>query len=333
MTIQLTIIGLGQIGGSIGLALGEQGNNFQRTGTDIDGSVMAQARKIGAVEKTTANLYTAVENAEIIILALPLDQIEEMVKAIAPAIKSGAVVMDTAAVKAEIARWMVEILPGSCSYVGLTPVLNPRYLHSESFGIMAAKADLFQDGLFCIATPPGTNAKVIKLAVDVVQRLGAGPLFVDLYEIDGLMAAVHFLPQLMSIALLSATLGQPGWNEARKIAGRSFAEVSGPAAHLDDAEALTTAARLNRENITRKLDDVIATLRGIRQEIAQQDLERLESRIKEAKAGVDQWWQERGGGNWLATELPRSVTPPTSAEVMGSLFGFGLGRKKRKDRR
>ncbi len=329
MNIQLTIIGLGQIGGSIGLALGEKGDNFQRTGTDINGKVMSQAKSIGAVDKTTPNLNTAVRDADIIILALPLDQVKEVVLAIASTIKPGALVMDTSPVKAKLAGWMVETLPASCSYVGLTPVLNPRYLHSESFGITAARADLFQDGLFCVATPQGTNNQEIQLVVDLIQTMGSAPLFIDLYEIDGIMAAVHILPQLMSIALLNTTLAQPGWNEARKIAGRSFAEVTGPAAHLDEAEAIITAVRLNKENITRKLDDIIAILRGIRQEIFLEELEKLEFRIKDAKAGVDTWWKERGGGNWLQEELPRSETPPTSSEVMGRMLGFGLGRKKK----
>lgn len=332
MTIRLTIIGLGQIGGSIGLALGTLGEKIERTGTDIDRGVMSQAKAIGAVDKTTPDLNSAVQHADIVILALPLDQVKEVVEAIAPVIKAGALVMETSPVKVNLLDWMVEKLPVSCSYIGLTPVLNPKYLHSESFGIQAAKEDLFKDGLFCVVTPPGAKTQAIQTAIDLIQNMDASPLFFDLYEIDGLMAAVHILPQLMSIALLNTTLDQPGWNEARKIAGRAFAEVTGPAAHLDDAEAIKTAAWMNKDNITRKLDDIIRILKTIREEIAQGELEDFESRIKEAKAGVDTWWKERGGGNWLAEELPRSETMPTSSEVMGSLFGFGLGRKKRKDR-
>ena len=135
----------------------------------------------------------------------------------------------------------------------------------------------------------------------------------------------------MSIALLNATLDQPGWKEARKIAGRAFAEVSGPAAHLDDVEALVDSADLNKENIIRKLDDIIAALQGLRSDIAQGDSKSLGTRLKHAKAGVNQWWQERGGGNWLKEELPRSETLPTRSNVMGNLFGFGLGSKKKKN--
>jgi prephenate dehydrogenase len=332
MTVQLTIIGLGQIGASIGLSLGEHGDKLIRTGSDIDVKVMKQAQKLGAVDKTTPNLNAAVRNADIVILALPMDQVEIMIKAVTPELKGGAVLMDTAPIKVVTAEWASEALPEGCSYVGFTPVLNPRYLFNEGFGIGAAKADLFQDGIFGITTPPKTNSQAVTLATNLAQLMGADLLFFDMYEIDGLMAATHLLPQIMSAGLLNATLNQPGWQEARKVTGRAFAEVSGPAAHLDDVEALVAAARLNRENVVRKLDDAIAALQGLRHDIAEGDSEALSSRLKHAKAGVHQWWKERVGGNWSAEELPKAENIPTSSEVMSNIFGFGLFRKKKKKR-
>lgn len=331
MTVQLTIIGLGQIGASIGLSLAKHKDKITRLGSDNDTSVMKQALKLGAVDKTTLNLNSAIRQADVVILALPLDQVKEMIAGVAPELKTGAVLMDTAPIKAAVTKWASEALPAGCSYVGLTPALNPRYLHREEFGISAAKADLFEGGMFGIATPPNTDEKALRLAIDLTRLMGAAPLFVDILEIDGLMAAMHALPQLVSAALLNATIDQPGWGEARKIAGRGYAEATGPAAHLDDLQALVTMANFNRDNIVRKLDDTIAALQGLRDNIQQQDSAALETRLKHAKAGVHQWWQERGGGNWLAEELPKTDHIPRSSEVMGSMFGFGLGRKKRKD--
>jgi hypothetical protein len=125
-------------------------------------------------------------------------------------------------------------------------------------------------------------------------------------------------------------LNKPGWNEARKIAGRAYAEASGPAAHLDDAEALGAAANHNRENIIRKLDDLILVLQEIRQEIAQDDAEGLLKRLKEAKAGVNQWWLERGRGNWLAEELPQGDGASSHSSILGNLFGFDPKRRKKR---
>jgi prephenate dehydrogenase len=332
MTAQLTIIGLGQIGASIGLALEEHTDKLIRIGSDIDLQVMKQAGKSGAVDKTTPNLNQAVREADILILALPLDQVEGVMRAVAPILKEGALLMDTAPVKTSTIRWAQDIIPSGCSYIGFTPVLNPRYLHEEAFGVAAARADLFQDGMFAIISPPKTNPKAVDLAANLAQMLGAAPFFIDKYEMDGLMAATHLLPQFMSAALLNATLDQPGWGEARKLAGRAYAEVSGPAAHLDDVEALSAAAESNRENLVRKLDDAIAALQGLRDAIAKQDSQALNTRLKHAKAGVHQWWKERGGGNWLAEELPKTENLPRSSDLLGNLLGFGLWRKNKKDR-
>jgi prephenate dehydrogenase len=330
MTVELTIIGLGQIGTSFGLALAPHTAKITRTGSDIDPKITQQAKKLGAIDKIALNLNAAIRTADVLLLAIPLDQIEAMITSIGPELKPGVVLMDTAPLKAPVSEWMTAALPKECNYVGLTPVLNPKYLHSENFGIGAAHADLFTAGLLAITNPPGTNPKAISLAADLTDLVGAAPFFLDMYEIDGLMAATHFLPQFLSVALLNATVDQPGWQEARKVAGRAFAEVSGPAAHLDDVEVLSVAALASRDNFLRTLDNAIATLQSLRQDIETENNSGLVSRLKHAKAGVHQWWQERGGGNWLSEEMPKMDNVPTSKDVAGNIFGFRLRKKKRR---
>ena len=56
MKIQITIIGLGQIGASIGMALAPKSDLTDRIGYDVDPKVMRQAPKLGAVDKTSSNL-------------------------------------------------------------------------------------------------------------------------------------------------------------------------------------------------------------------------------------------------------------------------------------
>ena len=56
MKIQITIIGLGQVGASIGLALAPKSDLIDRIGYDVDPKVMHQAPKLGAVDKTSSNL-------------------------------------------------------------------------------------------------------------------------------------------------------------------------------------------------------------------------------------------------------------------------------------
>lgn len=237
MKIKLTIIGLGQIGTSFGLALAEHTELIERVGYDHNKDTKERAAHMGAVDTTVKNLGSAANESNGVLLSLPVDQIYEVMKQIGPEMRAGAVLMDTAPIKSKIAEWAKELLPEERSYVGLTPVINPNYLHTDESGIDAAHADLFHNSLIAISTPPKSNSKAIKLAADLVRLIGAAPLFADLMEIDGLMTAAHIVPQVMGAALINATVDQPGWREARKLAGRAYAEVSGPIVHLGEPGA------------------------------------------------------------------------------------------------
>jgi len=332
MTIQITIIGLGQIGASIGLALADRGDLLQRTGHDREIMIARQAQKLGAVDRVENNLPKAVRGADLILLSLPIDQIRSTLPIIAPNLKQNAVVMDTGPIKEIVASWAGEFLPTERHYIGLTPVINPAYLHGSDAGIDAARADLFRSGLMAIVTPPHAGSEAIKLAADLTRLLGAMPLFVDPAEIDGLMAATHLLPQLMAAALVNSTIDQPGWREGRKVAGRGYAEVTGPLVHLDDALPLKTSVMFNRDNVLRVMDSAMAALQALRSDIAEQDEEALEERLDRARNGRLRWWQERQAGDWTGDGVPVIDVPDTPG-LLGQLFGLGRKPKdiKKKD--
>ena len=226
MTIQITIIGLGQIGASIGMALADRKESIERVGHDLDPGVAKQAQKRGVVDRSEFNLPRSVENADVVLLTVPVDQMRETLEIIAPDLKEGCVVLDTAPVKDAVIVSAGELIPAGRFYVGLVPVINPKYLLETTAGLDAAHADLFQGGLMAIITPRGATSEAVKLATDLAKLVGATPLFFDMVELDSLMAATHLLPLLLSAAMLNSTVDQPGWIEARKVAGRAFAEVT-----------------------------------------------------------------------------------------------------------
>ncbi len=325
MAVRLTIVGLGQIGTSVGLALGDQTEVIYRVGHDRDIGSARRAEKMGALDKVSINLLSAVEDADLVLLALPIDQIQETLEAVRNDLKQGAVVMDTSPVKQVVASWANELLPSGRFYVGLTPVLNPVYLHDIDSGAEAARPDLFWDGLVGIVSQPGTPSEAIKLAADLTRLLGASPLFADPLEMDGLIAATHILPQLLAAGLLNATIGQPGWQEGRKVAGRSYAEVTAPIMYATEPKTLTTEAMLNRENVIRVLDSAVASINAIRNDLSNGDLETLEERVNRARQGRQAWLKGRLAANWAAEEIA-SVEAPTASELFSRFIG--RGRKK-----
>jgi prephenate dehydrogenase len=140
MSIQITIIGLGQVGASIGLALAERKGEFLRVGHDRLPETAKKAERLGAVDKVVYNLHQAVEKADYVILAIPVDQIHETLKQIAPDLRSNTVLLDTSYAMSAVSQWVKELFPQGCCFATLAPSINPKYLEENGIGIEAAHA-------------------------------------------------------------------------------------------------------------------------------------------------------------------------------------------------
>lgn len=327
MTVKVTIIGLGQIGGSIGLALKGHSQTVTRIGHDKDLSIARQAEKAGAVDKIAVNLISAVTEADLVILAIPVDQMQATIRLIAQDLKPGVVLMDTGPLKAQVSHWAMESLPEGRYYVGLTPVINPYYLHGAGAGFEAAHGDLFHNGMIAIVSPPNTASEAIRLATDLVGLLGAYPFFADILEIDGLMAATHLLPQIMAASLVNATVDQPGWREGKKVAGKVYATATAAMLSENELKSLSTTAVLGSKNVVRVMDNLISALQLFREAIEREDQDDVAGLLERAIQGRAQWWVQRQSANWKAEEMPVGEAP-TSGDMFGRLFGIRKKPKK-----
>lgn len=329
MPVQITIIGLGRVGASIGLALGKIKDQAVRIGNDREPTVARQAEKQGVVDKTMVNLPSSVRDADVVILALPVDEVRETLEVISQDLKPGCVLIDTSPAKTAVMEWVKELVPGDDRYfISLTPSLNPAYLNESGDGIDAAHADLFQNSLMLVTTMPGIDESAITLATNLVSIMGATPLFADTVEADGLLAYSLLLPKLVSAALVDATIDQPGWRDARKMAGNAYALATESALHFEERKALGKTALMNAENTVRMLDQVLIELRQIRDAIANQDAATLQARLEHAASGRDLWLKQRMAGDW---EPKQQVRTPTGGEMIGRLFG--LRPKKDKEQK
>jgi len=298
MSIQITIVGLGQIGASVGLALGKRRSDIRRVGHDKSPEIAKKAQQIGAVDDVKYNLPASVREANIVLLSLPVNEIRATLEVIAPDLHEGVVILSTTSVQGSVAEWARELLPAGRYFVGLTPAINPMYLHRIDLGVDAAVEDLFDDGVVMLSTLPGVPEQAVKLATDLIETLGAAPLFGDVPEMDGLMASTHLVPQLVAAALLNALIDQPGWQEARKVAGRPFAALTSALAYQDEIHSLGEATVSNRENVARVLDVVIGSLQGMRDDIANGNQEDLFERLELALEGRRRWLAERLQAEW-----------------------------------
>ncbi len=321
MTGQIAIIGLGQIGASIGMALKQANSRLRRVGFDKDAAVARAAESLSAVDAVARRLADAIHEADIVVLALPLAGIQNAAKQIASWLKDGAVVMDTAPVKSSTAAAMRQFLPDGRYYVGLVPAVNAAVLAAPETGLKAASPDLFKRTVMMVDLPRGMPEEVEQLAVNFTRLLGAKPLIADLAESDGIMASTHILPQLAAAALLNATVDQPGWGDARKLAGRPFLGVTGGLAYYDDPASLQSAALANPQAVIHALTELLSCLQDLRDDIENGDEAAITHRLQGAFEARERWLNERGAADWLTEGGEPAELPNVGEQVMQMLFG------------
>lgn len=189
---RVALIGLGQIGGSIGLALGAVAG-WRRTGFDIDAAVRRDAEACGAVDATRATLAEAVRDADLAIVAVPVDRLAAVVAEVARHLPRGAALIDTGS-----ARGPVTPALHAAARLGLCVVGGHPLAGSEGHGLPAARADLFSGSGFVLCPISGAPPAVV---LDLVAALGARALIVDERTHDAALARTSHLPYLLACAL------------------------------------------------------------------------------------------------------------------------------------
>ena len=138
---RLTIIGLGLIGGSLGLALrAAKLADVEIVGYDKDTVTSVEARRFRVVDKSEPILERAVKDAGLVIIATPIMAVREVMEQIAGHLRENFVVTDTASTKCLVMEWAKELLPPTVSFVGGHPMAG-----KEMSGVVNAEAGLFAE--------------------------------------------------------------------------------------------------------------------------------------------------------------------------------------------
>lgn len=332
MSIQLTVLGLNRIGVSMGLALKDNPHEIIRIGTDPSLTAEQKALKMGAFDKVIHSVADAVSDADIVILSLPMDELRGYLETIAPLLKPGVVVLDTSLLAVTVSTWIKGLFPEERYYISFTPSLNPAHITGTEDDVDQASADLFKNSLFAISAPAAAHPGALQLASDLARLMGGQSFFTDPYEADGLIALADLLPKLSAAALLGAATKQPGWREARKLAGHAFFATTEAVNHFKEEKELGTTALLNSDNAVRLLDSMIAELIILRDMLKNQDADELKKTLTAAVDARQKWWRERQKSDWEGqTEAPPLIT---RGEIFGRYFGLGRRSKdKQKDKK
>ena len=216
---RLSILGVGLLGGSIGLALRSKSSARKITGYGHRPATIGTALKLGAIDRGAPDPADAVADADLVILCTPVSTFTDLLTRIAPALKPGAVVTDVGSTKRSICAAAERLLPPGVHFVGSHPMAG-----SEKRGVEAARADLFRDAL-CITTPTlRSDSTVVRSVESFWQDMGMRVTRVTPEDHDRLLSDVSHLPHALAAALVllqsdqSLPLAGPGFQDATRIA-------------------------------------------------------------------------------------------------------------------
>lgn len=317
---RVTIIGINLISASIALGLQAYEDSIEVVGYDADRAIADLVNVRGIFHDVRRKPGPACEGASLVIVAEPLADIEKAFAAISPHLEDGAVVTDTARLKAPVLRWAETLLPDRASFIGGHLIPNPAVIGLQTLeGLDDASADLLKEALYCFTPSPQASSASIEVATWLAYALGAHPFFIDVTEHDGLQAGVEGLPDLLTIALLRATVDKPSWQEMRKFAGRRFAVATEA---VDDISKRHPSLFLNRENILQRLDALIDELVYLRDVLRGADEKALAETSTAAAESRSRWMKERRQGIWVEKGTFDRRDVPNAAQQLGRMI-FG----------
>jgi len=195
---KISIIGLGLLGGSLGLAVQSTFPQAKRLGYSHRAVTRSKAIELGSVDAIYPDVADAVRDAQLVILASPISTFEPLMQAMADHLSPGCVVTDVGSTKVLPVRWAHRYLNKTIQFLGSHPMAG-----SEQRGVEFARADLFF-GAPCILTPtPQTKKSTVRFLKEFWQALGMRVQIMNPPEHDRVLARISHLPHLLATAMVN----------------------------------------------------------------------------------------------------------------------------------
>ena len=253
----VTIVGVGLIGGSVGLALRARKLAGRVIGVGRSAAGMAEARRVGAVDETTTDLATGVAHADVVVVAAGVGAIPALLDQVDAAVRPGTLLTDAGSTKASIVTsWDRRRAARRGRFVGAHPIAG-----SHRRGAAAGDADLFAGRVTVVTPSSRTPPADTEQAGEFWAALGATVFMMPPREHDRLLAASSHAPHLVAAAIAAATPPEArqfvagGWRDTTRIAAGDpdiWADIL-----LDNAGHVVTALK-RVERIAERMRAAIA---------------------------------------------------------------------------
>ncbi|MEM8945018.1 MAG: prephenate dehydrogenase/arogenate dehydrogenase family protein [Planctomycetota bacterium] len=272
---QVSIIGVGLIGGSIGLALRERGLAAEVVGVGRRQASLDRALECSTVDRVTLDFEEGVAAADIVLVATPVESVVGDVTRALTSAPSGALVTDAGSTKSKICEAVSASADDISRFVGSHPLAGD---HRSGPGF--ARGDLFVDKTVVVTPTEITPAATTQRAHDFWRALGAHTVEMSPNQHDQALAATSHLPHLVASALASSTpaewlpLAATGWSDTTRIAAA-------------DPSLWTQIFAQNTTDLVAALDRLLEKMQSARSNLLADNHEAVEQFLQQAKRTRD----------------------------------------------
>ena len=287
---KVTIIGLGLIGSSIARGLRSKKAAGEIIAADASEAVRARVTELGFADRVEADLATAVREADLVILCVPVGANGAVAEIIGPHMKAGCIVSDVGSVKGAVVAAVTPHLPAGTGFVPAHPVAGTEYSGPD-----AGFAELFINR-WCILTPPaGTDPDHVAKVQALWQALGSNVEVMTPSHHDLVLAITSHVPHLIAYNIVgtAADLEEVTQTEVMKYSAGGFRDFTRIAASdpVMWRDVFLTNKDAVLEILGRFLDDLHSLSRAIRWGDSDK-LEELFTRTRAIRRGIIEAGQE-----------------------------------------
>ncbi|OGB86849.1 hypothetical protein A3H38_06050 [candidate division WOR-1 bacterium RIFCSPLOWO2_02_FULL_46_20] len=288
--MNIVIIGLGLIGGSIGLKLKLQTSKFKIIGIPRREETIPAAIDCGAIDEGTIDPKKGVADADIVFVCTPINLIIPILKGIAPALKKGVIVTDVGSSKQEIVGQAEKIMPKGTFFVGGHPMAG-----KETVKLEAAEATLFAGKPWILTETSKTSQKALDKISEIISLLGGKAVKMTTKLHDLVVAGVSHMPLAIAAALVNAVADtEKGKDEMLACAASGFRDTTRIASGdpVLGVDMFTT----NKAAVLKMISAFKKSLAKLEKLIKEGDSQKIAKELEAAKTFRDSIYPHTNGG-------------------------------------
>jgi prephenate dehydrogenase len=280
---KISLIGVGLLGGSLGLAIKQR-----RLAERVEGYVrreisVAECEGLGALDKATLDLGAAVQDADLVVLCTPIAQMRPLTEEMTPALSPGTLITDVGSVKGSVVQELEPLVSRTgAHFVGSHPMAG-----AEKTGVKSARADLFVGAICAITPTAASDPQSVERLEGFWKDVGAVPLRLAAELHDELVSRSSHLPHVLASQLARFVLNSAHPKEQALLCANGFRDTTRIAS--GSPEMWRDICLANRHNLARVIEVFIEDLRRFHHLLEMADSKGMETFLREAKERRDAW--------------------------------------------